>query len=63
MGPGTTVGSFADDDLVSVLGHIAVNQCVDEVVRADKADSMQSGPIAWQTLGQPPQSPKELKPD
>jgi hypothetical protein len=63
LGLAAMAGRFADDDLVSILEHIAANQSAGEsageVVRADVAHSAQSGTIAWQALGQPPQ-PEEL---
>ncbi|MFF5306684.1 hypothetical protein ACFY5F_45715 [Streptomyces sp. NPDC013161] len=45
-------GRFADDDLGSILEHLVASKPTEEVVRANEADSVQSGTIAWQALGQ-----------
>ncbi|MFG2480805.1 hypothetical protein [Streptomyces fagopyri] len=45
-------GRFADEDLLSILEHIAAGEPAGEVVRADEAHSVQSGTIGWQALGQ-----------
>ncbi|MGW7356239.1 hypothetical protein ACWGI0_06085 [Streptomyces sp. NPDC054802] len=47
-----TAGRLADDDLVSILEHLAANGPAGEFVRADEARSVQSGTIGWQALGQ-----------
>ncbi|MGW7063604.1 hypothetical protein ACWGHM_34605 [Streptomyces sp. NPDC054904] len=52
LGLAATAGRFADDDLLSILGHIADSKPAGEVVRADEAHSVQNGTIAWQALGQ-----------
>ncbi|MGQ4365455.1 hypothetical protein [Streptomyces sp. SAS_272] len=52
LGLAATAGRFADDDLLSILGHIADSKPVGEVVRADEAHSVQNGTIDWQALGQ-----------
>ncbi|MGX1914827.1 hypothetical protein ACWIID_39310 [Streptomyces phaeochromogenes] len=52
LGLAATAGRFADDDLLSILGHIADSKPVGEVVRADEAHSVQNGTIGWQALGQ-----------
>ena len=53
-GLAATAGRFADDDLLSILEHIAASKPAGEVVRADEAHSVQSGTSAWQALGQQP---------
>ncbi|UUU36737.1 hypothetical protein JIX56_46900 [Streptomyces sp. CA-210063] len=60
LGLAATAGCFADDDLLSVLGHIADSKSAGEVVRADEAHSVQNGTIGWQALGQPSPVPREL---
>ncbi|MGW0856229.1 IS21 family transposase [Streptomyces sp. NPDC002690] len=52
LGLAATAGRFADDDLLSILGHIADSKPAGEVVRADEAHSVQNGIIGWQALGQ-----------
>ncbi|MFE9410578.1 hypothetical protein ACFYN0_17575 [Streptomyces sp. NPDC006704] len=52
LGLAATAGRFADDDLPSILGHIADSKPAGEVVRADEAHSVQNGTIGWQALGQ-----------
>ncbi len=52
LGLAATAGRFADDDLLSILGHIADNKPADEVVRAEESNSVQNGTIGWQALGQ-----------
>ncbi|MEV7953084.1 hypothetical protein [Streptomyces sp. NPDC088141] len=47
-----TAGRFADDDLLSILEHLAANRPVGEFARADEAQSVQSGTIGWKALGQ-----------
>ena len=47
----TLSGRFADDDVISILEHIAASTLAEQVVRADEADSVQSGTIGWQALG------------
>ncbi|AYV32998.1 MULTISPECIES: hypothetical protein [Streptomyces] len=44
-------GRFAEDDLVSILEHIAASKPVGQVIRADETHSVQNGTIAWQALG------------
>ncbi|MBB6350928.1 hypothetical protein FHU36_007500 [Nonomuraea muscovyensis] len=51
-GLAAAAGRFADDDLLSILEHIAASQPAGEVVRADETHSVQSGTIGWQALGQ-----------
>ncbi|WP_329390208.1 hypothetical protein OG625_38540 [Streptomyces sp. NBC_01351] len=51
LGLAATAGRFADDDLLSILGHIADSKPAGEVVRADEAHSVQNGTIGWQALG------------
>lgn len=60
LGLAATAGRFADDDLLSILGHIADSKPVGEVVRADEARPVQNGTVGWQVLGQPPHVPREL---
>ncbi|MFJ5105439.1 hypothetical protein [Streptomyces sp. NPDC088554] len=57
LGLAATAGRFADDDLLSILGHIADSKPADEVVRADEAHSVQNGTIGWQALGIRPDTP------
>jgi hypothetical protein len=52
LGLAAAAGRFADDDLVSILDHLAANKPAGEVVRADEAHSAQRGTSAWQALGQ-----------
>ncbi|WP_456302531.1 hypothetical protein [Streptomyces niveus] len=52
LGLAATAGRFADEDLLSILGHIAGSRPAGEVVRADEAHSVQHGTIGWQALGQ-----------
>ncbi|MEH0483549.1 IS21 family transposase [Streptomyces scabiei] len=52
LGLAATAGRFADDDLLSILGHIADSKPAGEVVRADESHSVQNGTIGWQALGQ-----------
>ncbi|GHH25689.1 hypothetical protein [Streptomyces lanatus] len=59
LGLAATAGRFADDDLVSILEHIAASKPVGEIVRADEAHSVQSGTIVWQALGQQPTAARE----
>lgn len=63
LGLAATAGRFADDDVLSILGHIADGKPAGEVVRAGEAHSVQSGTIGWQALGQPPHVPRELMAD
>ena len=51
LGLAAAAGRFAEDDLVSILEHIAANRPVGQVFRADEAHSVQNGTIAWQALG------------
>jgi hypothetical protein len=52
LGLAATAGRFADDDLLSILGHLADSKPAGEVVRADEAHSVRNGTIGWQALGQ-----------
>ncbi|MEU2860850.1 hypothetical protein ABZ672_21240 [Streptomyces mirabilis] len=52
LGLAATAGRFADDDLLSILEHLAANRPAGEFVRADETHSVQSGTIGWQALGQ-----------
>lgn len=63
LGLAAAAGRFADNDLVSILEHLAASKPAGEVVRADEAHSVQSGTIGWQALGQPPQPPAEMTAD
>ncbi|MFB6632158.1 hypothetical protein ACFCWY_19890 [Streptomyces sp. NPDC056362] len=47
LGLAATAGRFAEDDIVSILEHIAVSKPAGQVVRADEAHSVQNGTIAW----------------
>ncbi|MFB7106418.1 hypothetical protein [Streptomyces hydrogenans] len=51
LGLAATDRRFADGDLLSVLGHIADNKPVGEVVRANEAHSVQNGTTGRQALG------------
>ncbi|MCX4580438.1 hypothetical protein OHB41_46255 [Streptomyces sp. NBC_01571] len=51
LGLAAAAGRFAEDDLVSILEHIAAGKPVGQVVRADEAHSVQNGTVAWQALG------------
>ncbi|MFG2350918.1 hypothetical protein [Streptomyces phaeochromogenes] len=51
LGLAATAGRSADEDLLSIPGHIADIKPVGEVVRADEAHSVQNGTIGWQALG------------
>ncbi|MFJ4188192.1 hypothetical protein [Kitasatospora sp. NPDC089509] len=51
LGQAATAGRFADDDLVSILEHIAASKPAGQAVRADEAHSVQNGTIGWQALG------------
>ncbi|MFF3128733.1 hypothetical protein ACFVRD_42265 [Streptomyces sp. NPDC057908] len=50
-GLAAAAGHFTEDDLVSILEHIAASRPARQVVRADEAHSVQNGTIAWQALG------------
>ncbi|MBM7442617.1 hypothetical protein [Streptomyces sp. HB132] len=63
LGLAVTAGRFADDDLLSILGHIADSEPAGEVVRADEAHSVQNGTAGWQALGQLQPVPGELPAD
>jgi hypothetical protein len=52
LGLAAAAGRFADDDLLSILEHLAASKPAGEVVRADEGHSVQSGTIGWQALGQ-----------
>jgi hypothetical protein len=52
LGLAAAAGRFADDDLLSILEHLAASKIAGEVVRADEAHSVQSGTIGWQALAQ-----------
>ncbi|WP_406116379.1 IS21 family transposase [Streptomyces sp. NBC_01014] len=63
LGLAATAGRFADDDLLSILGHIADSKPAGEVVRADEAHSVQNGTAGWQAFGQLQPVPRELTAD
>ncbi|WP_208639357.1 hypothetical protein [Streptomyces bobili] len=46
LGPAATAGRFADDDLLSILEHLAASKPTEEVVRANEAHSVPSGTSA-----------------
>lgn len=46
LGLAAAAGRFADDDLLSILEHLAASKPAGEVVRADEAHSVQSGTTA-----------------
>ncbi|MFF5298263.1 hypothetical protein ACFY5F_02780 [Streptomyces sp. NPDC013161] len=56
-------GRCADDDLVSILEHLAASKPTEEVVRAKEAHSVQSGTIAWQALGKQSTATRKLTED
>ncbi|MEU9919405.1 hypothetical protein [Streptomyces sp. NPDC051001] len=63
LGLAATAGRFTDDDLLSILGHIADSIPAGEVVPADESHSVQNGTIGWQALSHPPHVSRELTVD
>jgi hypothetical protein len=53
LGLAAIAGRFADDDLASVIDHLAAEGEPGEVVIADEAHSAQPGTAGWARLGQP----------
>lgn len=54
LGPAATAGRIADDDLLSILEHLAANRPASEFVRTDETHSVQSDTIGQQALGHRP---------
>jgi hypothetical protein len=52
LGLAAAAGRFGDDDLPSILDHLAAHKPLGEVVRADEAHSVQPGTGGWQAMGQ-----------
>ncbi|MET8980076.1 hypothetical protein ABZX85_31180 [Streptomyces sp. NPDC004539] len=63
LGLEAAAGRFAEDDLVSILEHVAAGKPAREVVRADEAHSVQSGTIGWQALGRQQAAAEESRAD
>jgi hypothetical protein len=53
-GLAATAGRIADDDLLSILEHLAANRPASEFVRTDETHSVQSDTIGQQALGHRP---------
>lgn len=51
LGLAAAAGRFAEDDLVSILEHIAAGKPAGQVARADETHSVQNGTIAGQAPG------------
>lgn len=52
LGLAAAAGRFGDEDLPSILDHLAANKPAGELVRADEVHSVQPGTSGWQALGQ-----------
>lgn len=52
LGLAAIAGRFAEDDLASILDHLARSGPPDDVVRADESHSAQPGTSGWGRLGQ-----------
>jgi hypothetical protein len=52
LGLAAAAGRFGDEDLPSILDHLAASKPAGELVRADEAHSVQPGTGGWQALGQ-----------
>lgn len=53
LGLAAIAGRFADNDLASILDHLATTAgTTDEVVRADESHSAQPGTHGWEVFGQ-----------
>jgi hypothetical protein len=52
LGLAAIAGRFAEDDLASILDHLATAGQPGDVVWADEAHSVQPGTDAWGRLGQ-----------
>jgi hypothetical protein len=52
LGLAAIAGRFADDDLVSIVDHLAGAGAVTDVVVADETHSVQPGTGSWRRLGQ-----------
>ena len=51
LGLAATAGRFAEDDLASILDHLAGAGAAGDVVRADEAHSAQPGTSGWEVFG------------
>ena len=51
LGLAAIAGRFAEDDLASILDHLATAGAPDAVVCADEAHSAQPGTSGWERLG------------
>lgn len=51
LGTAALAGRFAEDDLASILSHLAHQGSATELVRADEAHSAQPGTAAWEGFG------------
>ena len=51
LGLAATTARFADDDLATILDHLAVHAAAGGTVRADEAHSAQPGTGGWAALG------------
>ena len=51
LGLAAVAGRFADDDLGSILDHLAAGGDTGDVVLADETHSVQPGTAAWERLG------------
>jgi hypothetical protein len=52
LGLAAAAGRFGDEDLPSILDHLAANRPPGDVVRVDEAHSVQPGTGGWQAMGQ-----------
>jgi transposase len=52
LGLAAAAGRFGDEDLLSILDHLAANKPVGDLVRVDETHSVQPGTGGWQALGQ-----------
>jgi len=52
LGLAAAAGRFGDEDLPSILDHLASNRPPGDVVRVDEAHSVQPGTGGWQAMGQ-----------
>jgi hypothetical protein len=52
LGLAAAAGRFGDEDLLSILDHLAANKPVGDLVRVNETHSVQPGTGGWQALGQ-----------
>jgi hypothetical protein len=52
LGLAAVAGRFDEDDLPSILDHLATTAPATDVVVADQAHSVQPGTSSWERLGQ-----------